>query len=316
MYRAATLACLVALGGCSDDGDATATLVQGSPAATRALLGAYVIGGDSAFGLARLMEHVGDRWVVSPEVPPFGAQARLYAGDVVHAASETTLYRLETSGWTPRAIPPASIAVTLIGVAGDEVYGVAPDPDGGALVRLPRATSIWEEVPGSRPIGLGARAFLVEPGRVTWSDPARGIVRVEGGAQTTLVDCTPEELGACTTPLTPLYDGADDALALVACSLDAPPSAAFRWRGGDLEPIELPPGLGSCAGVTRESGRAVLTTIASDAGDGLVLRLEGAAKAWQRIAVAMPGLTYVPDGHRIYGYGDGVNARGIYVLDP
>ena len=186
MIRAAALACLAALTACGDDGDATATLVQGSPAATRALLGAYVIGGDSAFGLARLSEHVGDRWITAPEVPPFGAQARLFSGDVPYAASESTLYRLEASGWTPRAIPPASSAVTLIAVEGDVVYGVAPDPDGGAIVRLPRATSIWEEVPGSRPIGLGARAFLVTQGRVTWSDPARGIVRVEGGVQATL----------------------------------------------------------------------------------------------------------------------------------
>lgn len=316
MYRAAALAGVLALAGCGDDGDATAEPLAGAPAATRALLGTHVIGGDTAFGLARLSEHVGDRWVVATEVPPFGAQALLFGTTVIHAASETTLYRLEGGAWIPRAIPPASTAVTLIGADGDLVYGITPDPDGGAIVRLAPATSIWEEVPGSRPIGLGARSFVIEHDRVTWSDPARGILQVTNGAQATLADCADAELGGCASPLVPLYDSPDRGLAVVRCTLDEPPSAAFWILGSERTPIELPTSLGGCAGATREAGRAVIATSEGDLGQGLVLRLEGSATAWKRITVATDGLTYVPAQDRIYGYGDGVTARGIYVIDP
>jgi hypothetical protein len=159
-------------------------------------------------------------------------------------------------------------------------------------------------------MGTGARAFLLEDGRITWSDPTRGIMRAEGGVQRVLVACEPEERGACVTPLLPLFYAADDELALIACSHDAPPSAAFRLRGDELVPIELPAEVPTCVAVASEPGQAVLAT------DGVLYRLDGKATAWQRIALASAGLTYVPTGSKIYAYGDGVAARGIYVLDP
>lgn len=303
-------ALLVCLAACGDDGDVSADLLAGSPAATRALHGDYVIAGDSAFGLARLVHHVGDAWLVATDVSPFGSHAQLFEGDVLYAASETTLYRLDGAEWSGRPIPPAATAVTIIGAVGEVIYGRAPDPDGGAIVTWTPTQQLWAEVPGGRPLGMGARAFLLEDGRITWSDPQRGIVRAEGGAQTVIVDCTSEELGACVTPLLPLFYTTSDELALIACSHDAPPSAAFRLRGDELVPIELPAELPTCITVTSEPGQAVLAT------DGILYRLDGKATTWKRIALASAGLTYVPTGAKIYAYGDGVSARGIYVLDP
>lgn len=306
----AVLVCLTALAACGDDGDVSADLLAGSPAATRALHGDYVIGGDSAFGLARLVHHVGDEWQVAADVSPFGSRALLFEGDALYAASDTTLYRLDGSAWSARSIPPAATAVTIIGAVGDVIYGRAPDPDGGAIVTWTPNTQLWAEVPGGRPMGTGARAFLLEDVRITWSDPTRGIVRAEGGAQTVIVDCAPEERGACVTPLLPLFYAANDELALIACSHDAPPSAAFRLRGDELVTIELPTEIPSCLAATSEPDQAVLAT------DGILYRLDEKATVWRRIALASPGLTYVPSGDKIYAFGDGVLARGIYVLDP
>jgi hypothetical protein len=303
-------ALLVCLAACSDEGDVSVDLLVGSPSATRALLGDYAIGGNSAFGLARLVHHVGDAWEVAADVSPFGARAQLFEGDALYAASETTLYKLEGTAWSARTIPPAATAVTIVGAVGDVIHGIAPDLDGGAIVTWSPSSQLWAEVPGGRPMGAGARAFLVEDGRITWSDPGRGIVRAQGGVQTVIVDCAPAEHGACVTPLLPLFYAANDELALIACSHDAPPSAALRLRGDELVTIELPAEIPSCLAVTSEPGQAVLAT------DGILYRLDAKATAWKRIAIASPGLTYVPSGDKIYAFGDGVSARGIYVLDP
>ncbi len=304
------LVCLTALAACGDDGDASVDLIAGSPAVTRALHGDYAIGGDSAFGLARLVHHEGDAWQPATDVAAFGSRALVFEGDAIYAASESSLYRLEGAAWSQRTIPPAATAVTIIGAVGDVIYGNAPDPDGGAIVTWTPGTQLWAEVPGGRPMGLGARAFLLEDGRITWSDPSRGIVRAEGGAQTMLVDCTPEENGACAVPLLPLFYAANDELALIACSHDAPPSAAFRRSGDQLVAIELPAEMPNCIAATSEPGQAILAT------DGILYRLDRKATAWKRIALASPGLTYVPSGDKVYAYGDGISARGIYVIDP
>ncbi len=304
------LVCLTVLAACGDDGDASADLLAGSPAATRALHGDYVIGGDSAFGLARLLHHTGSSWAPAADVAAFGSRAILFEGDALYAASETTLYRLDGTVWSARPIPPATTAVTIIGAVGAVIYGSAPDPDGGAIVTWSPGTQLWAEVPGGRPMGIGARAFLVADNRITWSDPARGIVRAEGGAQRVIVDCAPVDHGACMTPLLPLFDTANDELALIACSHDAPPSAAFRLRGDEMVPVGLPAEVPACIAATSEPGQAVLAT------DGILYRLDQKATAWKRIALASPGLTYVPSGDKIYAFGDGVTARGIYVLDP
>lgn len=304
------LALLCLLAACGDDGDASAELIAGSPAATRSLRGDYAIGGNSAFGLARLVHHTGDAWQIAEDVAPFGARAILFEGDALYAASESTLYRLDGGAWSARSIPPAATAVTIIGAVGDVIYGSAPDLDGGAIVTWAPTSQLWMEVPGGRPIGTGARAFLLEDGRITWSDPARGIVRAEGGAQRVIVDCTPAEHGACVTPLLPLFYTGDDELALIACSHDLPPSAALRLRGDELVTIELPEDMPSCLVASAEPGQAVLAT------DGILYRLDAKATAWKRIALASPGLTYVPSGDKIYAYGDGIAERGIYVLDP
>ena len=50
--------------------------------------------------------------------------------------------------------------------------------------------------------------------------------------------------------------------------------------------------------------------------DGILYRLDQKATAWNRIALASPGLTYVPAGDKIYAFGDGIAARSIYVLNP
>lgn len=303
-------ALLVLLAACGDEGDLEPALLPGSPAATRALYGDYVIGGDSAFGLARLLHREGDAWTPAADVAAFGARAQLFAGDTLYAASEGTLYQQAGTAWMARTIPPATSAVTLLGAIGDVIYGKAPDLDGGALVTWSPGTQIWMEVAGSRPLGTGARQFLLEDGRITWSDPERGIVRAEAGAQRVIVDCAAEERGACSVPLLPLFSTKSDELALIACSHDAPPSAAFRLRGEELVPVELPAELPNCLAAASDATQAVLAT------DGILYRLDAKATAWKRIALASPGLTYVPSGDTIYAYGDGIDARGIYVLDP
>ena len=46
-----------------------------------------------------------------------------------------------------------------------------------------------------------------------------------------------------------------------------------------------------------------------------VYQLAPAATAWKRVTAAVPGLTYVHTGAAIYAHGDGISARGVFVLD-
>jgi hypothetical protein len=316
MSRAAAIAAVLAIAACGGDDEITPEPLVGAPAAVRALLPSdpmIVIGGDSAFGLARLLKRTGDTWTPAADVVPFGSQAMLFQGDVPMAASETTLYRLEDTArftWTAIAIPPASSQVQLIGAVGDAIYGIAPDPDGGAVVRWVRGTAIWQEV--TRPIGTGARAFLVEPDSIIWSDPARGVVVAVGdvaGHQETVAHCTTPELGECSTALLPLALSPDAGLALIGCPSDGPPFAAYRAQLGELVEVGLPDDLSPCLGAIGGAGHGVLWT------EDAVLDLGPTAKSWKRIAASGPGLRYISAGRAIYGYGDGISARGIYLLD-
>ena len=307
------VALVVAIAACGDDGDITPEPLAGAPPVTRALLPSdpvIAIGGDSAFGLARLVQRTGDTWKPALNVVPFGAGAQLFQGDVPIAASETTLYRLEDEArfaWTAISIPPGSAQIELIGADGDTIYGIAPDTDGGAVVRWVAGSAIWQEV--TRPIGTGARAFLIEPERITWSDPARGVVVAERGAQIVVADCTLEELGACSTAILPLAYAPNGDLAVIGCPRDAPPIAAYRVHAGELVAVGLPDDLSPCVAATGGAGHGVIAT------EDAVLDLAPAAKSWKRVAASSPGLRYISAGGAIYAYGDGISARGIYLLD-
>lgn len=305
---AAAIAASLAIAACGDDGDRTPEPLSGAPPAVRALLSTagdvIVIGGTSAFGLQQLQRYRDGAWLVAQGVPPFGASATLLLGDAVYAASDTALYRLDDAElfrWSDaRAIPTPVPA--LIGAHGDTVLGAAADDGGGAIVAWDPGTRVWREV--ARPLGDGARGFLVGDEHLTWSDPVRGVVRAEGAATSVLVDCTPEDFGACTLPVVPV---ADDAV--VACGTSTPPMGAFRIAGADLVATPLPDELAPCVAASGGGGHGLLVT------EDAVLELPPAAKSWKRVTAATPGLRYIHAGGAIYAFGDGISARGVFVLD-
>ena len=301
--RAAEIAAVAAMTACGDDGgDVTAEPLPGAPAAVRALLAAdgdlIVIGGDSAFGLHRLQHFRDGRWTVAEGVPPFGARATLIGGDAVYAASDTALYRLDDDAelrWSDaRPIPPP--APVLIGTAGETILGAIDDDGDGALVALPPERRVWQEI--ARPLGAGARGFVVGDGRVTWADPARGVLRAEGGTITLVADC-----GDCVVPVLAVTEDA-----VIACGTGTPPTGAFRLRD-ELVPLELPDDRAPCVAASGGAGHGVLVT------EDAVLTLAPSASAWKRISAAVTGLTYVHAGDAIYAFGDGISARGVFVLD-
>lgn len=299
MSRAA-IACVLAIAACGDDGSVTAEPLPGAPAAVRALLATggdvIVIGGTSAFGLDQLQRYRDGRWTVAAGVPPFGARATLIEGDAVYAASDTAIYRLDDVAafrWSDaRAIPPPVPAV--IGALGDTILGAAPDDGGGAVVAWTPGTRVWHEL--ARPLGTGARGFLVGDGHVTWTDPALGVLRAEAGAITLLTDC-----GDCVVPMLAVSEDA-----FVACGTSSPPLESFRLGGAG---IALPDGLTACVAASSGGGHGLLVTL--DA----VLDLPPAAKSWNRVTAAEPGSSYIHAGSAIYAYGDGISARGVFVLD-
>lgn len=298
MSRAA-IAAVLAIAACGDDGDITAEPLPGAPAAVRALLvsgdDVIVIGGTSAFGLQQLQRYRDGRWTVAEGVPPFGARATLLEGDAVYAASDTALFRLDDPAafrWSDaRAIPPP--VPTLIGAMADTILGAAPDEGGGALVAWAPGSRVWREI--GRPLGPGARGFLVGDGRVTWSDPARGVLRAESGAVTVLAEC-----GDCVVPLIPVSEDA-----AVTCGTSTPPAESFRIEGNA---IELPADLAPCVSAASGAGHGLLVT------EDSVLELAPAARSWKRVTAAAPGLSYLHAGGAIYAVGDGISARGVFVL--
>lgn len=302
---------------CGEDGDATPEPVPGAPAATRALAflangDPVAIGGPSAFGLARLGRAHDGAWTNAADVPPFGARAQLFGGGAhdLYALGDATLYRLDDPAaftWSSRVVPPATPAVSLFGIDDTGVvyaYELASDGSGAVVTWAPDE-QLWRPVAGSRPIGVDARAFVVEPdGRVTWSDPARGIVRIEGGAQIVLADCTSDELGACMAPLTSLAYGKDGELRFVLCP------RTFRLHGDAPDAIALPDGTMECGAMsTAPDGASLLPA------DDALLRLGATGTSWGRVAAAEPGSTYVlRDNGTAFAFGDGVDARGVFRL--
>jgi hypothetical protein len=296
----AAIAAVLAIGACGGDGDATAEPLPGAPAAVRALLatgdGVIVIGGTSAFGLHRLQRYRDGAWTVAVGVAPFGARATLLAGDTVYAASDTALYRLDDAAdlrWSDaRAIPPP--VPGLIGAHGDTILGAAPDDGGGALLAWQPGARVWREL--ARPLGEGPRGFLVGDGHVTWSDPARGVLRAEAGTISVIADC-----GDCIVPVIPVTDDT-----FVTCGTSTPPAESFRIGGAG---VSLPDDLAPCIAASGGAGHGLLVT------EDAVLELPPGASSWKRVTAAVTGLTYVHAGGAIYAYGDGISARGVYVLD-
>jgi len=321
---------LLALVACSD-GDAEPTLLAGSPDATRSLAFAssgrpVAIGGTSAFGLAFLQHHDGERWIRAELVPGFGTRALLLGGGATTplvAVSDTTLYRLADATamtWDGISIPAGASSGTIFGVDGSgRIYGLdlaGGDGNGAILSWLP-GEARWMEVAGTRPLGLGAARFVVEAsGRVTWFVPDRGLVRAEAGAQATLVDC--HDLGDCSVPFTSLSYDDLGALTFLGCSPTAPPRFAIRLPDGDTVPQErpIPSDITTCLGLaTAPDGTTILAGV-DEAGDGPLSILPANTATWERVAAAAHGFTYVVrDRTTVFALGDGQLERGIYQID-
>lgn len=318
----------LALVGCSD-GDAEPQLLAGSPDATRSLAFApsgrpVAIGGTSTFGLAFLQHHDGSSWVRAELVPGFGTRALLLGGGPAPlvAVSDTTLYRLidETARTWEGFTIPSGVSGSIFGVDADgRIYGLdlASGDGNGAVVSWKPPETRWTEVPGTRPLGLAAARFVVEPsGRVTWFVPDRGLVRAEGGAQATLVDC--HDLGDCSVPFTSLSYDDRGTLTFLVCSPTMPPRFAARLPDGDTVAQErpVPSAIATCLGLgTAPDGTTVLAGV-DDEGDGPLAIMPAGSATWERVAAAAHGLTYVVrDRNTVFAFGDAQLERGIYQID-
>ena len=209
MPRAIVIA--IVLAACGDDVEITR--LPGSPSATRALTflddGTPVaIGGDSEFGLAYLQAPGGDAWMRATGVPAFDANANLLRGsNDVFAISETQVHRW-TGGfaWTATTIPVGITANTSFAVDDlGHIFALELQPDGAGAVWVWRTdTNRWEEVPLTRPIGIGATHFAIaESGnRVAWSVPGVGVTWVDriAGSRTEIA-CTDPALGGCAATI-------------------------------------------------------------------------------------------------------------------
>lgn len=317
---------VVACGG----GDAEPRHLPGSPDATRALAFTasgrpVAIGGTSTFGLAFLQHQDGDAWVRADRIPGFGTRALLIGGGSIGpllALDDTTLYQLEeaTMTWNGFTIPFGASLGTIFGTdGGGRVYGLdlsGGDGNGAVLTWMPGDTR-WIELAGTRPIGAGAKQFVVEStGRVTWFMPGAGIVRADAGTQATIVDCN--ELGDCTVPFTGLSYDDRGALTFLVCPREAPPRFAVRLASGDTvsQQHPVPSDVTVCVGLdTAPDGTTVLAGV-DDSGDGPLSILGVRSTSWERIAAASQGLTYViRDGGAVFGYGDAQLERGIYQVE-
>jgi len=328
VHRAVVLVALVACGG---GGDAEPKLLPGSPDATRTLAftttGTPVaIGGSSTFGLAFLQHQDGDAWVRATNVPGFGTRAQLIGGGPgvpLLAASDTTIYRLVDEAamiWDGISIPIGASTGTIFGTdATGRVYALdlAGGDGNGAVVTWTPGEIRWAELAGTRPMGAGAKQFVVEPsGRVTWFVPGQGIVRAAAGAQAMAVDC--HDVGDCTVPFTSLsYDDAG-ALTLLVCPREAPPRFALRLGDGDTvaQELPLPSGVTLCLGLDSAPDGTSLLGGVDDSGEGPLALLGARSTAWDRVAAASQGLTYViRDRSTVFGFGDAQLERGIYQFE-
>jgi outer membrane protein assembly factor BamB len=321
---------LLALVACSD-GDAEPTLLAGSPDATRALgfteTGTPVaIGGTSTFGLAFLQHQVGDTWIRAELVPGFGTRAQLIGGGThgpLLALDDITLYRLvdETArSWDGITIPAGASTGTVFGAdATGHVYALdlAGGDGNGAVVAWMPGDPRWIEVPGTRPLGPGAKGFIVEAdGRVTWFVPDRGIVRVDAGAQGTIIDC--HELGDCSVPFTSLAYDDRGALTFLVCSPDVPPRFAIRLAAGATvgQQLPLPSGATRCLGLGASADGTRFLAGVDGTDDGPLARLGPSSASWTRVAAASPGFRYVVrDARSVFAFGDAQPERGVYQID-
>lgn len=186
------------LAACGDDVEITR--LPGSPAATRALTffddgQPIAIGGDSEFGLAYLQTPEGDAWTRAVDVPAFDANAKLLRGsNDIFAIGETQVYRWERANngggfaWKAIGIPFGTTPNTAFSVddLGD-IFALELQPDGAGAVWTWRTdTNRWEEIPITRPIGVGAVNFTTSDSgnTIVWSVPDVGIVWVDRIANT------------------------------------------------------------------------------------------------------------------------------------
>lgn len=324
-----TVLVLLAIGGC-DGGDAEPRHLPGSPDATRALgftaSGRLVaIGGTSTFGLAFLQHQDGDVWVRADRVPGFGTRAKLIGGGAsspLLALDDATLYQLDEVAmvWNGITIQVGASSGTIFGTdGGGRVYGLdlAGGDGNGAVVTWMPGEARWSELAGTRPMGAGAKQFVVEStGRVTWFVPGQGIFRADAGTRTTIIDC--HDLGDCTVPCTALSYDDLGTLTFLVCPREAPPRFVVRMASGDTiaQQLPVPSDVTACLGLdTAPDGTTVLAGI-DDSGDGPLSILGVRSMEWARIAAASQGLTYViRDRDTVFGYGDAQLERGIYEIE-
>lgn len=314
-----SLALFVVLAGCGDD--VQITRLPGSPAATRALTffddGAPIaIGGDTEFGLAYLQTPNGSTWERAEGVPAFDANAKLLRGTSdIFAIGETQVYRWEranTGGgfaWSTIAIPSGTTANTAFGVDDlGHIFALELLPDGaGAVWSWRTDTTRWEEVPMTRPIGVGAAQFAISANGTTvvWSVPGSGITWVDRVAGTrTEISCESPALGACAASIRGLV-ARDDVVHALVCddvpnglrgvvSLTASGPATSHELAGE-----------SCRSIAQIAYGTVLVVgdsvhVLGNPDDGLV-----------RLTSADPSLTYtLLDPSTAFAFGD-----GIYKID-
>lgn len=297
------VAACVALSGCSgcDVYGTFVTHLEGSPDAVRAA--GFVspdelvaIGGDSAFGLHRLHEartesnHEGGlqtrTWTPVDEVPPFDANATIVG---TFALSETQLYARESGVWTAHPIPLGATPNTAFAASTTTVYAIELMSDGaGAVLAWRLGESRWQEVDGTRPIGVDARGFrFTTDGAIVWSSTSFGVMSVKDGTRTTLVDCAEERFGACAAPID-LLGAAIDSVLIATC-----PSASYVVESGVATEFSLPAGTARCQ-VPTVGGYAYhpIATFAPEDDIGGVYEFLGGDIGWSLIDEADPRLHY------------------------
>lgn len=307
---------LVALVACSDE--AVITRLPGSPPATRALTffddgRPIAIGGTSEFGLAYLQTPDGDGWIRADGVPAFDASAKLLRGaSDIFAIGETQVHRWERAAggggfaWKTTAIPFGTTANTAFAVDDlGRIYALELQPDGaGAVWSWRTDTSRWEEVPMTRPIGVGATHFAIaESGNsLAWSVPGTGIVWVDRIAATrTEIACDGAMLG-CEATVRGLVVRGDVVHALV-CNTESPDTIVAITATGIDRAYDFDDE--ACRGIVQISYGTMLVT-----GDSLYV-LEGSDGGLVRITGADPALRYTLfDPSTAYAFGD-----GIYKID-
>ncbi|MDX2092654.1 MAG: hypothetical protein SFX73_32615 [Kofleriaceae bacterium] len=315
------LSSLVLIAACTEE-DAPMVHIAGSPDATRTVAfdadgGLVAIGGPSAFGLAHLQRLDGEQWVQAEGVAGFGARVQLIGGGdlPLYAVGETTLYRLDDVAafrWSAFPIPLGVTDGTVFGVdAMGAVYGIDLSEGEGFVVTWMPGDQRWLELAGSRPLVATAHGYVVEPaGRVTWIDPETGVVRLDGGAQTTLVE--PGPFASLT------YDARGN-LTFLACPAEQPPRMAKRLRAGATvaQDAMIPTSDTACHGLTTApDGTSLLATLDGSGAGGTLSVWRPGEDGWSRVAPATSALRYtIRDGTSAFGYADALELRGIYRID-